>query len=145
MKRLLLICLCCIGIVACQKEVGSEENIFRNTQWSCIEHDNYVQKKPIIFDFDLYCDERLTMYAYDLWLSSGEYLTSQSYKIYKVDETTWYIPNFIYNENTCGIYIITQNGEYADVHIVGENNYKIDNFSIRRNSTIVDLNKFIVD
>ncbi len=158
MKRLILICLCCIGLASCAKPYSEEENIFRNTQWTCVEYDGqtiydgFADNESIIFDFDLYCDGYLTLYAdgylsssTDMWDKYGEYLLSQRYKLLKVDDVTWYIPNFTYNTNPCCIYIIAKNSEYADVHILGENNYEIDNFAIRRNSKIVDLNKFIVD
>jgi hypothetical protein len=150
MKRLLLICCCCIVLVSCDRNRGEEyhkESPFYQSQWSAIFHDGRVcdTRYTTILDFDLYDEGCLTIYSNDWWNCSKDLFTTQHYQISQVNENSWAIYNFRYNDMYCDLVIFSPDGQYADLSILTDNGYELDRYTIRRNNVIIDMNKFLID
>lgn len=145
MKRFILLLIVCFTFVGCEvydyNQYDEKYNPFFRTQWTAIEEDGTtLRNKVIIFDFDYYAVNSLTIY-------SPELFTSQSYKTYRVSEITWVVDNFYYNESYCKVVFKVSgnldNIRYANVTIYQSNNFLIKEFVIARNDEIKDINSYL--
>ena len=145
MKRFILLLVVCITFVGCEvydyNQYDEKYNPFFRTQWTAIEEDGTtLRNKVIIFDFDYYVANSLTIY-------SPELFTTQSYKTYRVSEITWVVDNFYYNESYCKVVFKVSgnldNIRYANVTIYQSNNFLIKEFVIARNDEIKDINSYL--
>ena len=145
MKRFILLLVVCFTFVGCEvydyNQYDEKYNPFFRTQWTAIEEDGTtLRNKVIIFDFDYYVANSLTIY-------SPELFTTQSYKMYRVSEITWVVDNFYYNESYCKVVFKVSgnldNIRYANVTIYQSNNFLIKEFVIARNDEIKDINSYL--
>jgi hypothetical protein len=145
MKRFILLLVVCFTFVGCEvydyNKYDENYNPFFRTQWSAIDEDGTtLRNKVIIFDFDYYVANSLTIY-------SPELFTTQSYKMYRVSEITWIVDNFYYNESYCKVVFKVSgnldNIRYANVTIYQSNNFLIKEFVIARNDEIKDINSYL--
>lgn len=145
MKRFILLLVVCFTFVGCEvydyNQYDEKYNPFFRTQWTAIEEDGTtLRNKVIIFDFDYYVANSLTIY-------SPELFTTQSYKTYRVSEITWVVDNFYYNESYCKVVFKVSgnldNIRYANVTIYQSNNFLIKEFVIARNDEIKDINSYL--
>ena len=145
MKRFILLLVVCFTFVGCEvydyNQYDEKYNPFFRTQWTVIEEDGTtLRNKVIIFDFDYYVANSLTIY-------SPELFTTQSYKMYRVSEITWIVDNFYYNESYCKVVFKVSgnldNIRYANVTIYQSNNFLIKEFVIARNDEIKDINSYL--
>ena len=145
MKRFILLLIVCFTFVGCEvydyNQYDEKYNPFFRTQWSAIDADGTtLRTKVVIFDFDYYVANSLTIY-------SPELFTTQSYKMYRVSEITWIVDNFYYNESYCKVVFKVSgnldNIRYANVTIYQSNNFLIKEFVIARNDEIKDINSYL--
>lgn len=145
MKRFILLLVVCFTFVGCEvydyNQYDEKYNPFFRTQWTAIEEDGTtLRNKVVIFDFDYYVANSLTIY-------SPELFTTQSYKMYRVSEITWVVDNFYYNESYCKVVFKVSgnldNIRYANVTIYQSNNFLIKEFVIARNDEIKDINSYL--
>jgi hypothetical protein len=145
MKRFILLFIVCFIFVGCEvydyKQYDETYNPFFRTQWTAIDEDGTtLRNKVVIFDFDYYDTNSLTIY-------SPEIFTTQSYKTYRVSEITWVVDNFYYNESYCKVVFKVSgnldNIRYANVSIYQSNNFLIKEFVIARNDKIKDINSYL--
>jgi hypothetical protein len=145
MKRLILLIITCFTLVGCEyytyPNYDEKYNPFFRTQWSAIDEDGTtLRNKVIIFDFDYYNANSLTIYSPELFIT-------QSYKMYRVSEITWIVDNFYYNESYCKVVFKVSgnldNIRYANVTIYQSNNFLIKEFVIARNDEIKDINSYL--
>ena len=145
MKRFILLLVVCFTFVGCEvydyNQYDEKYNPFFRTQWTAIEEDGTtLRNKVIIFDFDYYVANSLTIY-------SPELFTTQSYKMYRVSEITWVVDNLYYNESYCKVVFKVSgnldNIRYANVTIYQSNNFLIKEFVIARNDEIKDINSYL--
>lgn len=145
MKRFILLLIICFTFVGCEvydyNRYDEKYNPFFRTQWLAIDEDGTtLRTKVIIFDFDYYAANSLTIY-------SPELFTTQSYKTYRVSEITWVVDNFYYNEAYCKVVFKVSgnldNIRYANVTIYQSNNFLIKEFVIARNDEIKDINSYL--
>ena len=145
MKRIILILIACFTFAGCEvydyTNYDEKYNPFFRTQWTAIDEDGTtLRDKVVIFDFDYYTANSLTIY-------SPEIFTTQSYKTYRVSEITWVVDNFYYNESYCKVVFKVfgnlDNIGYANVSIYQSNNFLIKEFVIVRNTEIKDINSYL--
>lgn len=145
MKRFILLLIVCFTFVGCEvydyNQYDEKYNPFFRTQWTAIEEDGTtLRDKVVIFDFDYYTANSLTIY-------SPEIFTTQLYKTYRVSEITWVVDNFYYNEAYCKVVFKVfgnlDNIRYANVTIYQSNNFLIKEFVIARNDEIKDINSYL--
>lgn len=146
------------GLVSCEKYqydlYDKDYNPFFRTQWSAIEEDGtLVRDNLILFDFDLYDKNSLSLYmSYSESLSDEhttvkrEHFTSQSYEAKRVADETWVIDNFYINEEYCRIVLhiidLYGNPDYANVTIY-QDRFIIKEFVIVKNANILDINTYV--
>lgn len=158
MKRFILLLIVCFTFVGCEvydyNQYDEKYNPFFRTQWSAIDEDGTtLRDKVVIFDFDYYAANNLTLYygvKHNIDENTTLYtekFTSQSYKTYRVSEITWIVDNFYYNESYCKVVLKVSgnldNIRYVNVTIYQSNNFLIKEFVLARNDEIKDINSYL--
>lgn len=146
MKRLFITFLVSLFFIGCEvynfpPEYDVDYNPFYRTQWTAIDEDGTtLRNKVVIFDFDYYYTNSLTIY-------SPEVFTTQSYKTFRPSESVWTIDNYYYNESYCKIVLKTfgpiDNIRNINVIIYNSSNFIVKEFILTKNDEIVDINKYL--
>ncbi len=154
MKRLLIFCLCCLGLASCKNIVWDydpgyslDTDSFFKTQWYAREHNGQslrYNEDIIIFDFDLYKSRHLTIYATEGRTISSAIFSAESYEVERVSEVTWAIRDYRYKGVLHDVVIVRGGVNYAELFIYNRSDELVDSFQIGRNQgdDIVDLSTF---
>jgi hypothetical protein len=154
MKRVLLICLCCLGLSSCYlkhsdyPDYDTDSQPFFRTQWYCTEHNGqtlrYSYEDIIVFDFDLYRSNNFSIYASKGSTISESFLNSESYNLTRASETTWTLQSYRYRDKgLCDIVIHLLYGSnyVANISIYDTEDRLVDQFHVVKasNDDIIDL------
>ncbi len=149
MKRLLILCLCCLGLASCEivsdyapdYDINNDDPFYR-TQWHVTEHNGswLRDQNSMILDFDIYSNKELTIYAKEDIITPGEvFFSSESYSTERVSEVTWVIQNYRYKGTLHDVVLVWRYGTTLNISIYDQDDNIVDIFEASKNNSIIDL------